>query len=118
MSRLRHESGPSQCGDARLLPQTKSTHQIGKNARQAVRPRLQDRTKAGRAERRQAFIIEAASIPRFQGQTFLEQHAVSQEAASDYMNRMNQFRSFAAQQGLSLKTSADLDDSFTKYRIT
>ena len=53
--------------------------------------------------------------PRFPGQTFLEQMAVTQAVASDYMKRMEAFKTFAKSRHLKLHPINKLDESFTIY---
>eukprot|EP00438_Fugacium_kawagutii_P017670 Skav211267 [mRNA] locus=scaffold2429:526:2325:+ [translate_table: standard] len=107
--------GPRNIVLPRLSPVTRQCRDIGQNPRQIVRQSLQARTKEGRAEKRQAFMQHTVPIPRFKGQTFLEQNAVSREVATDYAVRMKQFRDYAKMNNLPINTIKNLDSSFTEY---
>ena len=58
--------------------------------RAAVGRSLQGASKPERATKRQK-LIETNQLPRFPGQTFLEQAAISGQVAQDYANRVAQF---------------------------
>jgi integrase len=107
--------GPRNTTMPRLLTATQNQRQIGGNPRQAVRLSLQARTKDERAEKRQNYMKQSTAVARFQGQTFLEQHAVSREVAIDYMSRMQLFRDFAVSQSLLMDTIQNIDSSFTEF---
>ena len=80
-----------------------------------LRSQLGGKTAVERSAKRQKFIQEAPQLPRFPGQTFLEQMAVSHEVALDYMTRMRFFHVFAQQKRLKLHPSTKLDESFSIY---
>ena len=66
---------------------------VGKNPRHVIRQQLRASDREGRAVKRQEFKQEYIHHPRFQGQSFLEEQAISQEVAADYRFRTQTFKS-------------------------
>ena len=87
-----------------LLPETKS-NQTQKSQRQSPQRRL-IKTRDDRKQNRSQAKQENQTPQRFQGQTFLEQMAVSRLVAEDYRRRMQGFLQFARAQKVSQKTLA------------
>ncbi|CAK9009883.1 Ankyrin-1 [Durusdinium trenchii] len=110
-------------GQGKLLPvavpckskQKRKPVQVGLSSRQALRSQLQGNNKEERAEKRQIYKQAVSKIPRFQGQTFLEMNAISEEVASDYRIRMSRFRAYAKLEQISLRCQKNLDSALSAY---
>ncbi|CAK9098379.1 unnamed protein product [Durusdinium trenchii] len=110
-------------GQGKLLPvavpckskQKRKPVQVGLSSRQALRSQLQGNNKEERAEKRQIYKQAVSKIPRFQGQTFLEMNAISEEVASDYRIRMSRFRAYAKLEQISLRGQKNLDSALSAY---
>lgn len=62
-----------------------------------MRHQLEGKTQEDRSRKRKRFLKNTVMAPRFPGQTFLEQMAVSQAVASDYTKRLEAFKTFEKQ---------------------
>ena len=80
-----------------------------------VRLQLEGKTQEERFKKRKRFLENVEMTPRFPGQTFLEQMAVTQEVATDYLKRMKAFKAFANKMHLKLRPINKLDESFSIY---
>ena len=82
--------------------------------RAAVRRSLQGASKPERATKRQK-LIETNQLPRFPGQTFLEQAAISGQVARDYANRVAQFAKAMKIPDLHTLTMPKLDEYLSTF---
>ncbi|CAK9056858.1 unnamed protein product [Durusdinium trenchii] len=89
--------------------------QVGWSNRQSLRNQLQGNNREERADKRQKYKETVSQIPRFQGQSFLEMNAVSEEVASDYRIRMARFKAFAKLEQISLRGQKNLDNALSAY---
>lgn len=107
-------------GDPFEDPQTSANQKrigypVGKNPRHVIRQQLRANDREGRAVKRQEFKQEYIHHPRFQGQSFLEEQAISQEVAADYRFRTQTFKSFAKKEKLNTKGQLKLDKSLVLF---
>lgn len=110
-------------GQGKLLPASKPQStgqkrkpvQVGWSNRQSLRNQLQGNNREERADKRQKYKETVSQIPRFQGQSFLEMNAVSEEVASDYRIRMARFKAFAKLEQISLRGQKNLDNALSAY---
>ena len=78
-------------------------------------PELQGATGQERAQKRQRFLQQTPPIPRFVGQTRLEQAAVSQPVAKDYADRVLMFRAFVKERRLSIQGKSKFDSALCEF---
>ena len=83
----------------------------------SIRHQLDGKNAQDRASKGQKFLSTFQSLPRFPGQTFLEQVAVSREVGQDYVNRTSAFFQLAATQLLPLSPIAKLDCQKASKRL-
>ncbi|CAK9105668.1 unnamed protein product [Durusdinium trenchii] len=113
----------NQFPEGKLLPASKPQStgqkrkpvQVGWSNRQSLRNQLQGNNREERADKRQKYKETVSQIPRFQGQSFLEMNAVSEEVASDYRIRMARFKAFAKLEQISLRGQKNLDNALSAY---
>ncbi|CAE7845041.1 ANK1 [Symbiodinium microadriaticum] len=82
--------------------------------RASVRRSLQGGSKPERATKRKR-LMEANQHPRFPGQTFLEQAAISGQVAMDYVNRVEQFTQAAGIHDIQELTMPKLDEYLSTF---
>eukprot|EP00438_Fugacium_kawagutii_P007118 Skav222891 [mRNA] locus=scaffold1102:216619:220553:- [translate_table: standard] len=102
---------PIQVDMPRLMPEF-GPQMIGLSKRPTVnqvRKALQGKNRGERMTQRQIAMNALAVRPRFPGQTFLEQRAISDSAAIDYMNRYQEFLTYAKRNRYPIKTKNKLD---------
>ena len=86
-----------------------------KRTKGEVRRLLVATSQPSRAEKRQKYIHEAGHQPQFSDQTFLEQKAVWDETAKDYVLRMIIFMDFVTSRCLDLGSIAAKDLALTLF---
>lgn len=96
-----------------LLPEL-DMHQSG-SSKAVLRRMLDGKSKEEKSKKRKTFQESRIQKKRFPNQTLLEQEAISNEVANDYMIRMQAFRVFVKQECLSVKGEANLDNALTYY---
>ena len=78
----------------------------------------QDVGGGNRSERitnKSTFLKTRSPCPQFEGQTILEQEAVTPAVAKDYKKRYTEFMEFVRRQKLSLRGALRLDAAFTSF---
>ena len=96
-----------------LLPEL-DMHQSG-SSEALLRRMLDGKSKEEKSKKRKTFQESRIQKKRFPNQTLLEQEAISNEVANDYMIRMQAFRVFVKQERLNVKGETNLDNALTYY---
>ena len=68
-----------------------------------------------RVTKRQSFLQNRVDCPRFEGQTILEQEAVTLAVAKDYKKRFEEFTSYARRQKMSLRGPKKLVEALVSF---
>lgn len=89
-------------------------HESG-SSKALLRRMLDGKSKEEKSKKRKTFQESRIQKKRFPDQTLLEQEAISNEVANDYMIRMQAFRVFVKQEHLSIKGETNLDNALTYY---
>ncbi|CAE7480442.1 ANK1 [Symbiodinium natans] len=82
--------------------------------RSSIRRSIQGNSKEEKAVKRQKLAVTSAQ-PRFPGQTFLEQVAISQEVANDYSRRLQKFLQVAKIKNIFTMPMTKLDACLAKF---
>ena len=96
-----------------LLPEL-DMHQSG-SSKAILRRMLDGKSKEEISKKRKTFQESRTQKKRFTNQTLLEQEAISNEVANNYMIRTQAFRVFVKQERLSVKGENNLDNALTYY---
>ena len=80
-----------------------------------VRNMLKGNTKKKRKVKRTQFAKDKVQRKRFQGQTLLEQEAVSERVAIDYQHRNNEFLGFCDSSEIVNSGPTNLDSAFAEF---
>lgn len=106
---------PKDITKPKLLDASKSKPLSSHQRKNMIRTQLEGNSREEKSLKRKSFQDSYIPRPRYPGQTFLEQMAISAEAATDYMIRYQGFLLFVKEKAYNLDTPKSLDSSFSFY---